>query len=66
VVPVHDDPPAIAAALVRLLQDDAAWLRQSQAQSAFAEAHFSFAAMQQSVLSVLAPARPSSEARAWS
>ena len=50
VVPVHDEPGAIAAALALLLTDDGAWMAQSHAQTAFAEARFSRDAMRRSVL----------------
>ena len=50
VVPVCDEPDALAENLAILLTDDAAWLRQSQAQTAFAAERFSPAAMRRSVL----------------
>ncbi|WP_298282094.1 glycosyltransferase [Acidocella sp.] len=50
VIPVHDEVAAIARALALLLQDDEAWQARSDAQRAFARAHFSAAAMQKSVL----------------
>ena len=53
VVPVHDDADGIAAALARLLGDDAAWMAQSAAQVAFARRFFSPAAMRHSVLAAL-------------
>ena len=54
VVPVHDDPVRIAAALAVLLSDDATWLRQSHAQTAFATAMFSREAVRASVMSSFA------------
>ena len=42
---VADDAPALAAALVELLEDDRRWMRQSAAQLAHAERHFSRAAL---------------------
>jgi GT2 family glycosyltransferase len=50
VIPVSDDLSTLIQALALLLHDDAAWLAQSQAQRAFAARHFSFQAMQKSVL----------------
>ena len=47
---VADDPAAIAAAVCRLLTDDAAWSRASAAQLAFAEARFSEDALRRSLL----------------
>ena len=41
VVPVCDEPDAMAENLALLLTDDAAWLHQSQAQTAFAADRFS-------------------------
>lgn len=58
ILPVSEEPEAIAAALLRLLTDDAAWLRQSLAQSAYAEARFSEAAMQDSLLSAFGAVGP--------
>lgn len=56
IVPVQDEVPALADALRLLLTDDEAWIRQSQAQTAFALARFSAEAMQASVLDVLSSA----------
>ena len=53
IVPVCDCPSDIARELLRLLQDDAAWITQSRAQVEFAEAQFSRAGMQASVLRAL-------------
>lgn len=53
-VPVHDDAPGIAAALARLLRDDAAWLAQSTVQIAYARQNFSREAMRASVLDAFA------------
>ncbi|MGI4811430.1 MAG: glycosyltransferase [Janthinobacterium lividum] len=52
-VPVHDDPAALASALAVLLRDDARWMAQSAAQTDFATARFSRAAMQYSALKSL-------------
>lgn len=54
-VPVHDDPAALAGALVLLLRDDARWMAQSAAQTGFATARFSRTAMQESALKALGP-----------
>ena len=51
---VADDPAAIAAGIVRLLDDDAAWLHRSRGGSAYACAHFSADAMRRDLLSALA------------
>lgn len=56
ILPVAADPAALAAEIVRLFRDDAAWLRQSAAQSAYAERHFSEAVLQASILSAFVPA----------
>ncbi|MDO9708727.1 methyltransferase domain-containing protein [Paracraurococcus lichenis] len=57
VLPVVEAPQAMAEALIRLLQDDAAWREQSARQSEFAEARFSREALGESLLSALtAPA----------
>ena len=52
-VPVHDDPAALASALALLLRDDERWMAQSAAQADFATARFSRAAMQNSALKSL-------------
>ena len=54
VVPVSDEPEAIARALLELLQDDRRWMRQSAGQLDYAERHFSKAALAESVLAALA------------
>lgn len=51
---VADDVDGIAAGIVRLLDDDAAWLRCSRDGSAYAAAHFSADAMRRDLLSALA------------
>jgi len=51
---VADDVDGIAAGIVRLLDDDAAWLRCSRDGSAYASAHFSADAMRRDLLSALA------------
>jgi glycosyltransferase involved in cell wall biosynthesis len=56
ILPVAADPAALAAEILRLFRDDAAWLRQSAAQSAYAERHFSKAVLQESILSAFVPA----------
>jgi glycosyltransferase involved in cell wall biosynthesis len=55
IVPVREEPQEIAAAVLTLLADDAAWMAQSVAQSRFAEAHYSRAAMRVSLLRALQP-----------
>lgn len=54
IVPVHDDVDGIVQALGRLITDDAAWLAQSRAQTAFATLRFSRTAMRDSVIAALA------------
>jgi GT2 family glycosyltransferase len=49
VAAVADEPEAIATALVRLMQDDAEWLRCSVAGARFAEDRFSVAAMREAI-----------------
>lgn len=57
ILPVTDDPADFAAAAVRLLRDEAGWLAQSAAQSAYAEAMFSRDALRRSLLAAFeAPA----------
>lgn len=57
IVPVADAPEAIAAAVDRLLRDDAAWLAQSAAQAGYAAARFSAQAMRDSLVpAFVAPA----------
>ena len=51
---VADDIDGIAGGIVRLLDDDAAWLRCSRDGSAYASAHFSADAMRRDLLSALA------------
>ncbi len=50
IIPVHDQPQAFAASVLRLLEDDSHWLRQSKAQTEFAKQRFSEAAMRDSLL----------------
>ena len=50
IIPVHDQPQAFAAAVLRLLEDDGQWLRQSTSQTGFARQRFSEAAMRDSLL----------------
>ena len=50
IIPVHDQPAAFAAAVLRLLEDDAAWLRQSLMQTDYARERFSETAMRDSLL----------------
>ncbi len=52
-VPVHDDPAALASALALLLRDDERWMAQSAAQANFAAMRFSRAAMRDSALNSL-------------
>ena len=51
---VADDPAGIAAGIVALLDDDAAWAQRSQAGSGYAAANFSADAMRRDLLSALA------------
>lgn len=58
---IRQDPAEIADALIGLMHDDESWAAQSNAQLAFAKAHYSRAAMRASVLRALdAPDRDSS------
>jgi GT2 family glycosyltransferase len=50
IIPVHDQPQAFAASVLRLLEGDADWTRQSLAQTAYARARFSEQAMRDSLL----------------
>jgi len=50
IVRVHEQPAAFAQAVLDLLENDAAWIRQSLAQTAYAKARFSEAAMRDSLL----------------
>lgn len=54
-VPVHDDPRAIAAAIVTLLNDDRTWIAQSSAQAAYAQCHYSRQALRQSLFAAVTP-----------
>jgi len=53
VVPIRDHVVGLAEALKRLITDDAAWMAQSRAQTAFAQRYFTRQAMQTSVLAAL-------------
>jgi len=53
VAPVTDDAAQMAAAAIKLIGDDGLWQRQSAAQTAYAEAHFSLEAMKTSYLRAL-------------
>jgi O-antigen biosynthesis protein len=64
ILSVTEDPAALAAAVVSLLGDDTAWLRQSAAQSAYAEAHFSRAALRESLLGAFGVVQPTMQVRA--
>lgn len=55
IVPVHDEPAAMAAAILRLMADDAAWGAQAEAEIAYARAHFSRAALRGALLGALEP-----------
>ena len=63
IVTVADEPAAIAAALVRLLRDDDAWLAASRAQSVYAAEHFGYERMRDTLLDALADAARVREAR---
>jgi len=52
-VPGHDAPEQFASAVIRFLADDDAWCRQSDAQSAYAQEHFSRAAVRRTVEALL-------------
>lgn len=56
VIPIADTPQPFAAAVVRLLRDDAAWRDQRRAQVAHATAHFSIDAMRRCLQQDLLPA----------
>ena len=65
IVPVHDAPAAMAAAILRLLDDDAAWAEQAGAQIAYARAHFSRDTLRGALLGALGQtARSGLEAQA--
>jgi glycosyltransferase involved in cell wall biosynthesis len=53
IVPVQQEPHAIAEALLTLLQDDAVWMAQSQRQLRFAKQRYARSAMRASVLRAL-------------
>lgn len=53
IVPVIDDPADHAAAIIRLLTDDAVWQQQSLAQSDYAQRHFSRDAIRRTLATVL-------------
>jgi glycosyltransferase involved in cell wall biosynthesis len=55
-VPVRDDAPGFAAAIVRLLSDDVAWRAQRRAQTMYVAEHFSRDAMRRCLLQDLPPA----------
>lgn len=55
IITVHEAPEAIARALANLSQDDDAWVAQGRAQRNFTQDHFSFDAMQKSVLDAFKP-----------
>lgn len=59
IVPVRDNVEEIVESLATLLTDDEAWLLQSRAQQAFAQEHYSAAAMQASVVQVFKDAEAS-------
>ena len=58
VATVADTPAALASALVALLREDGDWIRRSAAQVAYAERHFSRAALAASLFEALGPAMP--------
>ncbi|MFG1403694.1 glycosyltransferase [Xanthobacter sediminis] len=53
ICPIDDDPGQLAAGILHLMGDDAAWLEQSRRQVRYAEAHFSLHALSESLLSAL-------------
>lgn len=53
ICPIDDDPQRLAAGILHLMGDDAAWLEQSRRQVRYAEAHFSLHALSESLLSAL-------------
>jgi len=55
---VQSEPAAFAAAVLRLLDDDAAWTARAAAQSAFVAARFSASAVQAGLERAFAQARP--------
>lgn len=54
-MPVHDDPAELADAVIALLEDDEAWLRQSIEQVEYAKRRFTRSAMRASLLAALSP-----------
>ncbi|GAA4485923.1 methyltransferase domain-containing protein [Gluconacetobacter asukensis] len=54
ILPIVRSPREIADDLLHMLNDDAAWLARSHAQTRFAQDHFSAKAMQDSVIAALA------------
>jgi GT2 family glycosyltransferase len=63
VVSVANDSTEIASSIVELLRDDAAWLAASNAQTAYAAAHFGAARMRESLLQAFAAAAEVRQAR---
>ena len=55
VMPIHDDPQAIATEIVALLKEDDRWMHISRSQIAYAQQHFSRAALKQSLIDALSP-----------
>ncbi|MDB5582203.1 MAG: hypothetical protein JWR80_7379 [Bradyrhizobium sp.] len=53
IIPIRDDVAGLAEALAILLKDDATWIAQSAAETAFAQKFYSRETMAQSVLSAL-------------
>ncbi|MGU3493196.1 glycosyltransferase [Xanthobacteraceae bacterium A53D] len=60
-IPVHDGAPEIAASILRLLTDDAAWAATSAAETAYAERHFSRTAMAAALKEALAVDVPAAD-----
>lgn len=58
-MPVHDEPDKLCDAIVTLLINDVAWMRQSAEQVHYAECHFSQAALRTSLLAALEGQAPS-------
>lgn len=56
IIAVHDQPQDFAASVLRLLEEDDFWIRQSKAQTAYARQRFSEAAMRDSLLGAFARA----------
>lgn len=57
IVAVHEEPRAIAASMLRLIEDDAAWMEASRAGLDYARARFSRGALQAALIEALSATR---------